>query len=68
MLVWWNWQTRWTQNPLLATVCGFNSHHQHQAEQGFIVGGGQTRNPDTLCQKSGNSDCVRQRYTLLGPL
>ena len=30
MLVWWNRQTRRTQNPLLATVCGFKSHHQHQ--------------------------------------
>ena len=26
------WQTRWTQNPLLATTCGFKSHHLHQTE------------------------------------
>ena len=25
----WNWQTRRTQNPLLATACGFESHHRH---------------------------------------
>ena len=24
------WQTRWTQNPLLATTCGFKSHLRHQ--------------------------------------
>ena len=24
------WQTRWTQNPLLVTTCGFKSHHLHQ--------------------------------------
>lgn len=23
------WQTRWTQNPLLATACGFKSRHRH---------------------------------------
>ena len=26
----WNWQTRRTQNPLVATPCGFKSHHRHQ--------------------------------------
>lgn len=25
-----NWQTRRTQNPLLARACGFKSHHRHQ--------------------------------------
>ena len=30
MPVCWNWQTRRTQNPLLATACGFKSHHRHQ--------------------------------------
>ena len=25
----WNWQTRRTQNPLLATACGFDPHHRH---------------------------------------
>ena len=24
------WQTRWTQNPLLETTCGFKSHLRHQ--------------------------------------
>ena len=24
------WQTRWTQNPLWATMCGFKSHFRHQ--------------------------------------
>gem|GEM_PF-1753269 len=26
---WRNWQTRWTQNPLAARSCGFNSHPRH---------------------------------------
>ena len=30
MPVWWNWQTWWTQNPLLATTCRFESGHRHQ--------------------------------------
>lgn len=29
--VWWNWQTRGTQNPVMATSCGFDPHHRHQA-------------------------------------
>ncbi len=24
------WQTRWTQNPIWATMCGFKSHLRHQ--------------------------------------
>ena len=28
--MWWNWQTWRTQNPLMATSCGFESHHRHQ--------------------------------------
>ncbi len=30
MPVCWNWQTRWTQNPLVATPCGFDPRHRHQ--------------------------------------
>lgn len=30
MARWWNWQTRGTQNPVLARECGFNSHPRHQ--------------------------------------
>ena len=26
----WNWQTRWTQNPLVAIPCGFDPRHRHQ--------------------------------------
>jgi hypothetical protein len=26
---WRNWQTRWTQNPVLATVCGFEPLRRH---------------------------------------
>ena len=29
---WWNWQTRRTQNPKMATSCGFKSHFRHQKE------------------------------------
>ena len=28
------WQTRRTQNPLVAIPCGFKSHHRHQTESG----------------------------------
>ena len=30
MPVCWNWQTRRTQNPLVAIPCGFKSHYRHQ--------------------------------------
>ena len=33
LLVWWNWQTRWTQNPVVVIPCGFNSHHQHHSQR-----------------------------------
>ncbi len=26
---WWNWQTRWTQNPVVAIPCGFDSRLRH---------------------------------------
>lgn len=29
MPMWWNWQTRTTQNRVGASPCGFNSHHRH---------------------------------------
>ena len=29
MPVCWNWQTRWTQNPLPAMACGFDPRHRH---------------------------------------
>ncbi len=29
MPLWRNWQTRWTQNPVVATPCGFDSHRRH---------------------------------------
>ena len=28
----WNWQTRRTQNPLMATSCGFDPRHRHHTE------------------------------------
>ena len=28
---WWNWQTRRTQNPVMATSCGFKSRLRHQS-------------------------------------
>ena len=27
--VWWNWQTRRTQNPVVAIPCGFDPHYRH---------------------------------------
>ncbi len=32
MPVCWNWQTRRTQNPLMATSCGFDPRHRHHTE------------------------------------
>ena len=32
MPVCWNWQTRRTQNPLMATSCGFDPHHRHHGK------------------------------------
>ena len=29
MPMWWNWQTRWIQNPLAEMSYGFKSHHRH---------------------------------------
>ena len=26
---WWNWQTCWTQNPVVATPCGFDPRFRH---------------------------------------
>ena len=31
--VWWNWQTCWTQNPVVAIPCGFDPRHRHQTVQ-----------------------------------
>ena len=28
--MWWNWQTRWTQNPVDSNPCRFKSDHRHQ--------------------------------------
>ena len=30
MPLWWNWQTRWTQNPVVAIPCRFDSDQRHQ--------------------------------------
>ena len=30
---WWNWQTCWTQNPVVATPCGFDPRFRHQTLQ-----------------------------------
>ena len=40
MPLWWNWQTRWTQNPVVVIPCGFNSHHQHQTRFNIFVKAG----------------------------
>ena len=37
MPVCWNWQTRWTQNPLVATPCGFKSRHRQKIKEPFGV-------------------------------
>ena len=30
MPLWWNWQTRWTQNPVVAIPCRFDPDQRHQ--------------------------------------
>ena len=35
--VWWNWQTRWTQNPVVVIPCGFDSHHLHQTKNSHLL-------------------------------
>ena len=40
----WNWQTRWTQNPLVAIPCGFKSRHRHHVGASFACS-------DFLCKK-----------------
>ena len=35
---WWrNWQTRTTQNRVVATPCGFDSHPRHQTENDKMI-------------------------------
>ena len=36
MPVWWNWQTRRTQNPVVAIPCGFDPHYRHQIKKGHL--------------------------------
>lgn len=36
MPVCWNWQTRWTQNPLPAMACGFDPRHRHHLLSSFF--------------------------------
>lgn len=31
--MWWNWQTRGTQNPVMVTSCGFDPHHRHHLRE-----------------------------------
>ena len=33
----WNWQTRRTQNPLVAIPCGFDPRHRHQKRSNFCL-------------------------------
>ena len=38
--MWRNRQTRWIQVPVVATPCGFKSHHPHQEKTKTILGFG----------------------------
>ena len=33
MPVWWNWQTRWTQNPVVVIPYRFDPDHRHQRRE-----------------------------------
>ena len=37
MPLWRNWQTRWTQNPVVATPCGFDSHRRHRESSIMMI-------------------------------
>ncbi len=37
MPLWRNWQTRWTQNPVLAREYGFDPHRRHLTRYGQIA-------------------------------
>ncbi len=37
MPLWRNWQTRWTQNPVVATPCGFDSHRRHRKSSIMMI-------------------------------
>ena len=34
MPLWWNWQTRWTQNPVVAIPYRFDPDQRHQIKRG----------------------------------
>ena len=36
--MWWNWQTRGTQNPVVAIPCGFDPHHRHHLQPRKLSG------------------------------
>ena len=38
MRMWRNRQTRWIQVPVVATPCGFKSHHPHQNKERHLLG------------------------------
>ena len=40
MRMWRNRQTRWIQVPVVATPCGFKSHHPHQEKAKTFLGFG----------------------------
>ena len=35
--MWWNWQTCWTQNPVVATPYRFDPDHRHQQKRNFCL-------------------------------
>ena len=52
------WQTMWTQNPLVVIPCGFDPHHRHKNPQpqgwGFFAGGGGHRTSATAVVNTHN--------------
>ena len=49
--MWWNWQTRWTQNPVVVIPCGFDSHHLHQSAPPLYSNGNVGTQGGLLCYK-----------------
>ena len=37
MPVWWNWQTRWTQNPVVVIPYRFDPDHRHQKKASILI-------------------------------
>lgn len=61
MPMWWNWQTRTTQNRVGASPCGFNSHHRHRKTCSFKTEVAPVKTFQEALISVRNTVCVQQR-------